>query len=557
MRLIRRRIILFLGLAALTGCGGASRFVVPEPPPADCRPVPAPESREINLAGDNVDKLFILPIQRFFDISRHVRSLSGNPRQALNTDAFDEVFNSSWFTNRNARQRLSLNEIARGPDTGTGPDTSGFWTVVRAKAQGVTPGFSIQDSRGGIYLLKFDPPGYPELATGAEVVSTKLFHAAGYNVPENYLVYFHPNILRLGEEVKFTDQYGKNRFMNEEDLAKILSRIEKSPDGRIRAVASKYLPGKPLGSFKYAGVRKDDPNDLIRHEHRRELRGLKVMAAWLNHFDTKAGNSLDMYVPEGYVRHYLIDFGSTLGSQGDEPMPGEVGHEGAADPDKVFKTIGSLGIYKRHWERERNIQFPSIGFFESQDFQPQKYRYILPNPAFMNATGRDHYWGAKLVMSFTEEQIRAAVAQGQYSDPRAAEYLVRTLVERRDIVGRYCFSRVPPLDEFHLQNSASGDPALCFTDLAVQTGLENLPGTTYECELRQNGRIVSNVQLPGEHACIPLPREEEISEQGEKEAALEMKIRVRRGLQGNWSNWMSIYIAGEASGQYRLLGVRR
>ncbi len=557
MRFIRRGIVLFLSLTALTGCGGASRFVIPNPPPNDLRPVPAPESREINLASDNVDKLFTLQIQRFFDISRHVRSLSGNPRQALNTDAFDEVFNSSWFTNRNARQRLSLEDIARGPDTETGPDTSGLWTVVRAKAQGVTPGFSIQDSRGGIYLLKFDPPGYPELATGAEVVSTKLFYAAGYNVPENYLVYFHPGILRLGTEVKFTDQYGKNRFMNEEDLAEILSRIEKSPAGRIRAVASKYLPGKPMGSFKYEGVRKDDPNDVIRHEHRRELRGLKIMAAWLNHFDTKAGNSLDMYLPEGYVRHYLIDFGSTLGSQGDEPMPGEIGHEGVTDPGKVFKTIASLGIYKRHWERERNIRFPSIGFFESQDFQPQKYRYILPNPAFMNATDRDHYWGAKLVMSFTEEQIRAAVAQGQYSDPQAAEFLIRTLVERRDIVGRYWLSRVPPLDEFYLQNSASGEPALCYTDLAVQTGLETSPGSTYECELRQNGRVVSAVQLPRERACIPLPRGEEISERSEKEVSLEMKIRVRRGLQGKWGNWMSIYLAREASGQYRLLGVRR
>lgn len=553
---MQRGILLLLGWTLFAGCGGASRFVIPNPPPEDLRPVPAPKSRDINLARDNVDKLFTLQIRRFFDISRHLRNLSGNPRQALNIDAFDEVYNSSWFTNRNARRRLSLEEIARGPDAGTGPDTSGFWTVVRAKTEGVTPGFSIKDSRGNIYVLKFDPPGYPELTTGAEVVSTKLFHAAGYNVPENYLVYFHPGILRLGEKVKFTDRYGKNRFMNEEDLAEILARIEKSPDGRIRAVASKFLPGKPLGAFKYEGVRKDDPNDVIPHEHRRELRGLKVLAAWLNHFDTKDGNSLDMYAPEGYVRHYLIDFGSTLGSQGDEPMPAEVGHEGPGDPDKVFKTIVSLGIYKRHWERERNIPFPSIGFFESQGFQPQKYRYILPNPAFMNATDRDHYWGAKLVMSFTEDQIRAAVARGRYSDPQAAEYLIRTLVERRDMVGRYWFSRVPPLENFHLQPGDSEGAALCFNDLAIQTGLETPLASTYECKLSQNGRMVSTLSLHGEPACIPLPGREKISEKSEKEVSLEIKIRVRRGLQGKWSNWMSIYLLREATGQYRLLGVR-
>ena len=38
--------------------------------------------------------------------------------------------------------------------------------------------------------------------------------------------------------------------------------------------------------------------------------------------------------------------------------------------------------------------------------------------------------------AFTDEHIRAAVAQGKYSDPRAAEYLVRVLKERRDKIAK-------------------------------------------------------------------------------------------------------------------------
>ena len=69
-------------------------------------------------------------------------------------------------------------------------------------------------------------------------------------------------------------------------------------------------------------TRPDDPNDLVPHEDRRELRAYGVFAAWLNHVDAKAINSLDMLVTENgrsFVRHYLVDFGSALGSGGVGP----------------------------------------------------------------------------------------------------------------------------------------------------------------------------------------------------------------------------------------------
>ena len=117
--------------------------------------------------------------------------------------------------------------------------------------------------------------------------------------------------------------------------------------------------------------------------------------------------------------------------------------------------------------------FPSIGNFSSKSFHPQKYKLIFTNPAFDNLTDRDGYWGAKIVVSFTDEQIEAAVKTGQYSNPKAAEYLISVLKERRDIIGDYWFHKVNPLDDFRLEQRALADPELRFTNLAVKYGLEN------------------------------------------------------------------------------------
>jgi hypothetical protein len=541
------------------GCSASRTFVVPEPLPSDQRLIPEPQEKEINIIGDNVDKLFTRQVGVLFDFSQHIRKISGRPKQAYNVDAFGRVPNSSWFTNRNGLQRMTLEEIARGPNRGDGPDTSGTWEIIRAKAEGVTPGFTIQDVHGEQYVIKFDPQGYSELATGAEVVSTKLIYAAGYNTPENYLVYFHPRILKMGQEVKLTDKKGQKRFMTEDDLQELLERIEYLPDGRIRAVASKYLAGKLKGPFRYEGTVDDDPNDYIPHQHRRELRGLRVIAAWLNHFDTKANNSLDVYVEEGYMRHYLIDFGSTLGSQGDEPMPAYIGFEGSFDLVQIFKQIATLGFYIRPWEKEEPIRYTSIGRFHNRDFKPQKYKFILPNPAFQRLTNLDGYWGAKIVMSFTDDQIETAVAQGVYSDPRAREYLLRTLIERRDIIGRYYFSRVNPLDNFELEKNVDGMWELRFDDLAVKAGWSSPQEIQYLFRITSlpEDKEVAEFRTTGNLSRIPL-RDYSKARSGGEDGYSEVTIQVKRKHQDIWGKWVKIYLEREeTTGGFRLLAVVR
>lgn len=459
--------ICIVALVFCLGCAGTNGlYHPPDPIPDDRLDVPQPKSRSIHTYAEYFEKQVPLQIKEALDLPRQWRHLTGDRYESLNIDGWGNVPNSSWFTNRKGTRFMSLQDLIRGANTGTGPDTSEIWMITRAKTQGVTPGFTIKDSRGDHYVIKFDPPDYPELASGAEVISTKIFFAAGYHTPENYIAVFDPKILRMGKDVRFTDEKGRKREMNPNDLKNILNKVTKRADGKIRVLASKYVPGRPIGPFTYAGVREDDYNDFIPHEHRRELRGLRLICAWLNHFDTKDGNTLDSYVTvngKSYVRHYLIDFGATLGSASHSPNHLWRGFRYDIDPAVIIQNLILLGIHVHDWQKLSGVIYPSIGVFESDLFSPLEYKPQVPNPAFQNMTDQDGYWAAKIITSFSDKELKSVIQQAEYSNPDAAEYLLKVLCERRDKIGQILFQRVAPLDKFYLK----ADTLFC-KDLAVQ-----------------------------------------------------------------------------------------
>jgi hypothetical protein len=411
----------------------------------------------------------------YYDFLSHTFATPGDlsRKPAMNVNTLDEVPDSSWFQNRHGSYPMRVEDIVRGPNTSGGPSTDGPWTVTEGKTEGITPGFRIRDGRGQIYVIKFDPPDNPEMATSAEVISTKFFHAAGYNVPENYIVFFRRGDLVVGAESKVSVGMGPDRQMTESDLDGILSRVYKTPGGKYRAIASKLIDGRPLGPFKYYGTRSDDPNDIVPHEHRRELRGLSVISAWLNHDDSRAINTLDAVVTENtrsYIRHYLIDFGSTLGSGSVGAQKPRAGWEYIWQPSAVFRRMFTLGLWDSSWIRIKYPDMPSIGRFESKAFDPVQWKPEYPNPAFMNARPEDSYWGAKIVMAFTDESIRAVVGTGRLSDPQADRYLTRALIERRDKIARHYLNRVLSIDNMKLNEGR-----LEFEHLASRYGFAERP----------------------------------------------------------------------------------
>jgi hypothetical protein len=254
------------------------------------------------------------------------------------------------------------------------------------------------------------------------------------------------------------------------DLDKLLAKVPKTRNGQYRAIASLQIPGKPVGPFKYFGTRRDDPNDVVLHEHRRELRGLFVFSAWLNHNDSRSINTFDTLVKDGdtqYVRHYLQDFGSTLGSASTSAKQARMGGEYYLDFKAAPLQMVTLGLAVPYWARAKFPKNPAVGGFDSAAFRPDDWLPDYPNPAFLNRLPDDEFWAAKQVMAFTDEQIRAVVKVAQFSDPRAEKYVADTLIARRDKIGKTYFPKVLPLDRFAVENGK-----LVFRDLAQEHGFD-------------------------------------------------------------------------------------
>ena len=459
-------VLLFAALTAIAASGVAQERTAPRFRPddplarfPDTQDASKVQAREISLTYDAVTNLFGRPGAR--EVSR-----------AASVNTIDEVPDSSWFTNRVGTRPMSADEIALGPNDDRGPAV-GRWRVSR-KSNGVSPGFTIDDSADRRYFLKFDPPGSPELGTATEVIVTRLFHALGYHVPQASIGTLRPADLVIGEDAEVRTVGGGRRRMRQGDIDEQLRRAHRNPDGSYRVVAGERLPGQPLEGFKYEGTRPDDPNDIIPHEDRRELRGLRVFSAWVNHTDAKAINSLDTLVTAGgrsYVRHHLIDFNAALGSAGIGPRDRRDGYEYIAEVGPALKSLLGFGFVIRPWMTVKYPEYRGVGRFESARFAPEEWRPRVPNPAYVRSRPDDTFWAARKLMAMTDELIRAAVRAGQLSDPAAEKYLVDALVERRDQIGRAFLTRVNPV----VDPALSTDGTLTFGNAAVAFGFAKAP----------------------------------------------------------------------------------
>jgi hypothetical protein len=466
----------------------------------DFKTIPEPGARNLSFIDSAFRSELTQSARQATDIPRHMRALVSAPRQASNVNAVDEVPDSSWYTNRHALRPMTTSQLVQGPNGEAPPDFS-RGTITSVKTEGVTPGLRVTDATGADYLIKFDNKAWPELQSGAEVISTKILYAAGYNVPENYVAYLSPAKLEIKPGIEIGKGKSKHAF-GQADLENLLGKAARRPDGTYRVLASKILKGAPKGPFSYVGLRRDDPNDLIPHESRRELRGLRVIASWINHWDMKEANTLDMYVEEGgrkFLRHYLIDFGSSLGG-GKSPLEYFHGREYAFDKVNTLKELFTFGIYVTPDEKKVPMISPEVGIFSAQDFDPANWKPNFHLVAFDNMTVPDAFWATRIILSFSENDLREIVRTAEYSNSKVTDYMVQTLLARRQLIARQWLKDVNPIGRFAVAPGKEGSE-LRFDDWMTAQNLAGPPRYQYQFRrLDQDGE-----RLTASSARIPLP----------------------------------------------------
>src|SRR5258706_13709981 len=250
---------------ALAGCASSARFPLSPPLTRDDDQTAfatAPEEYYSPFVWDGANYMVFHPISRFFAVDP--------AGAAANVNAFDEVPDSSWFENRLGARALSPDDVFLGSCAKKQLDPNapdGSWIIDKGKDNGANPGFRVNVEGVGKFMLKTDPESEPERATGATAIASRIYHAAGYYSTCDSVVYFRPELLKLKPGLKVTNNQGIQRPFNRARLDGILRQASRR-DGLVRMVASAWLPGKPLGPYRYEGTRDDDPNDIIPHEDR-------------------------------------------------------------------------------------------------------------------------------------------------------------------------------------------------------------------------------------------------------------------------------------------------
>lgn len=266
----------------------------------------------------------------------------------------------------------------------------GCLKITKVKKGGTSEGIWAEDEGGRTFIIIFDPPFAPEMTTSAEYIGSTLTRIAGWNVPKTCI---------------YTVQ----------------GTGDCAYDGR-RAVATIALK-----NFK--GGWRAEP-----FRCRREIRALQTFAAWINNVDQTEQNTGVTIDKNGVCRHYVLDFGASLGSFTFRPQPSRLGWTKLFDAyHQLMQPLYNCGVCKVPWEAPYAAVSPAVGYF-NDNFDPDTWQPFYQHMGFVEITAADRRWAADRIARFTDDQLRIIVDLAAYSNPCDRDHVLQTLIRRRDVI---------------------------------------------------------------------------------------------------------------------------
>ena len=184
------------------------------------------------------------PISEQYDFIENTFLDAGDktPKRAVNINTVDEVPDSSWFTNRIGRDQWTTEQPGARPRH---RQRSGAGTMDDRRRKSRGDHARADDPR--------QPPGtstssssirrrIPEMASGAEIISTKFFYAFGYHTPENYVATLRREALTVDRPgTRSRTRTAAPGRSSQRDLDDLLKKAARNADGSYRVIASKAV----------------------------------------------------------------------------------------------------------------------------------------------------------------------------------------------------------------------------------------------------------------------------------------------------------------------------
>ena len=480
----------------------------PDPKPGDPAHVNcAPRTYQSSLYWDGADNVFFRPLSEVFGVSVG--------HEAINVNSLDEVADSAWFENRIGIHRLSAEDIRTAGckreqmlDPASAPD--GSWVVDGGKLEGSSRGFQMKVPGKGRYFVKVEDSSDPERQSGAALIGMAAFHAAGYFTPCEQIVYAKKSTFKLLPNLRSKANFKDEVPFDQAAFDRLFAKATRHGE-LVRLNASAKIPGHLLGPSLYKGTREDDPNDVIPHEDRRETRGMRVLAAWLNRWDAREENSLDTWFTDGkgakdaspgHVIHYQLDTNECIGGLGDwDTVSKRLGSAYLVDWGEAGADFVTLGIRKRPWDvAEKAPGYELFGYFDVETFDPDGWKAEYQIASFSRMTEHDGAWMARILARFLPEHIRTMAELGDFANPSHTDHLQRVLEGRlRKILERYLL-RLSPLADLAVEGSSY----LCGVDLAEYRNVRDNRRFVHSA-VTSRGAHLAISRPGGARVCAPLP----------------------------------------------------